>query len=95
MVKAKDHKYLLQTASLGELCPKHKEAPKPPEPVLPDLPDFPDLPDIPGFGDGEPDNGGNPDGGNTGDGNTGGGESSGETQPAARTGLRRLADWIF
>jgi penicillin-binding protein 1A len=91
VVKAKDHKYLLQTASLGELCPKHKEAPKPPEPVLPDLPDFPDLPDIPGFGDGEPDNGGTPDGG----GNPDGGESSGETQPAARTGLRRLVDWIF
>ena len=91
VVKAKDHKYLLQTASLGELCPKHKEAPKPSEPVLPIIPDLPDLPDIPGFGDDdkgdeggtEGDEGGTEGGeGGTEGGNSG--DSTDESKPAAR-----------
>ena len=63
VVKAKDHEYLLQTVSLGELCPAHQEAPILP-PVLPEDPDLPDLPGEGGEG-----------GGQTGEGNQGGNQS--------------------
>ncbi len=73
VVKAKDHEYLLQTVSLGELCPVHQTAP---EPILPEFPDFPDFPDIPGTGD-EGGQGGQ--GGQGGEGNQGGqGNQGGE-----------------
>ena len=75
VVKAKDHAYLLQTVSLGELCPKHKEAPKPILPPLdPDNPLFPDFPGLPGGEGGEGSGEGSGGEGNTGEGSTGTGK---------------------
>ena len=77
VVKAKDHEYLLQTVSLGELCPAHQEAPILP-PVLPEDPDLPDLPGEGGEGGGQTGEGGGQTGeggGQTGEGNQGGNQS--------------------
>ena len=92
VVKAKDHEYLLQTISLGELCPAHQEAPILP-PVLPEDPDLPDLPDLPGEGgEGGGNQGGEgggqtgEGGGQTGEGNQGGNQSGEGTGTDAGTG---------
>ena len=87
VVKAKDHAYLLQTISKGELCPVHKEAP-----ILPPIID-PDNPLFPGIG-GEGGEGGNTgeggEGGNTGEGGSTGeggeGGSAGEGGDTGNTG---------
>ena len=89
VVKAKDHEYLLQTISLGELCPAHQEAPILP-PVLPEDPDLPDLPGEGGEGGGNQggEGGGQTGegGGQTGEGNQGGNQSGEGTGTDAGTG---------
>ena len=94
VVKAKDHAYLLQTVSLGELCPKHKEAPEPILPEIdPDNPLFPGLPGIPGGEGGEGSGEGSGGEGNTGtgEGNTGEGNTGTGTTPT----LNFPGNWGF
>ena len=94
VVKAKDHAYLLQTVSLGELCPKHKEAPEPILPPLdPDNPLFPGLPGLPGGEGGEGSGEGSGGEGNTGtgEGNTGEGNTGTGTTPT----LNFPGNWGF